>query len=169
MRRLIRLIVTVGVVIAILLMGRNFLGFGGGYRTDLPPPPALDAVVWPAELGGVAADIGPLDIAGMNPAPAPGDDFAGLTARYGQNVTITVISTGREDLLDSYVATIRDGLDRYGTRTSGKVNGLWSIRASGAPGRLQAWQVGRWFYSIEAGTDALFDAAVAGFPYIAPR
>ena len=153
---LLGLVLLVGGGIAAMVL---FAG-GPSYKTDLPPPASLDAVVWPPAVGGQAADIQPLQ------ASLSGTALTGATARYGEGTSITVVNTADQAALDAHVATIVDRLKVYGSRSSGKLNGAWWVRASGTPGRIYAWQNGTWFYSIEAVSDEAFAEIVAAFPYI---
>ena len=99
-------------------------------------------------------------------ASLSGTALTGATARYGEGTSITVVNTADQAALDAHVATIVDRLKAYGSRSSGKLNGAWWVRASGTPGRIYAWQNGTWFYSIEAVSDEAFAEIVAAFPYI---
>jgi len=145
--------------------------FAGGtdYNTDFAAPNALDAVTWPEAIGGSAAELQGLDPAQLAEMQLVGSGLFGLTARYGQVASVTVIQTGNQDLLDAYVETVKPRLENYSNRSSGKLNGAWWIKASGASGRIYGWQKQNWFYLIQTANDDLFDEVVEKFPYITSK
>lgn len=160
----------IGVVgIAAAIVALTMFAGGEDYNTDFPSPNALDAVAWPDAIGGSPVDIQGLDAAQLAEMQFVGSGLFGLTARYGQGAAVTAIQTGNQQLLDAYVATVKPRLESYSNRSSGKLNGAWWIKASGASGRIYGWQKQNWFYLIETANDDLFDEVVEKLPYISSR
>ncbi len=137
---------------------------GQSYNTAYPPPKNETTYkeILPEEIGGeaVSGEQLPLD-------PA---SYRGLKATYGTGASITVLQCKDQDAMDRYLKdTVVPSLEGYGSRSSGKFNGVWSVRGKGANGRIQGWQNQSWFFLIEASNDKLFDEAVEKFPYISRK
>lgn len=133
-----------------------------GYRVDFPPPSGREtyAEVLPGSIGGAALAVTPMQV--------DSERYRGARAEYGDAASIEILQTRSDGDIDAYVdAAVKQRLQRYKTRMSGKFNGVWELRAHGAEGRLYAWQNQRWLFVIEARSDELFDEVVDKFAYIA--
>ncbi len=134
---------------------------GGGYNTDFPPPTGKEKLreLVPAEIGGVAVAAEKLELDAA--------EYFGTKSSYGTGASITIVQCKTQDGLDKYVKeTVVPSLESYGTRSSGKFNGVWSLKASGKNGRVHGWQNQNWLFVISASSDALFDEVVDKFAYI---
>lgn len=140
------------------------LGACGGYNTDLPPPNGKEtyAEVLPPSLGGQTMAIQHMQLDAAR--------FHGARAHYGDAVSVEIVEVRSATDLDTYVRqNIKPRLAKYPNRSSGKFNGVWSLRGSGATGRMHAWQNHNWLFVIEATNDALFEETVDHFAYINRR
>jgi hypothetical protein len=136
----------------------------GGYNTEFAPPAGDEKYgdIFPKEVGGVAAKIEPLSLDAAR--------YEGAIASYGTGARVVIVQTKDEAALDEYVkGTAVPKLESYGSRSSGKMNGVWKFRGSGDKGRLYGWQNGSWVFAVEASNDTLFDEAVSKFPYISKK
>ncbi|WP_138088227.1 hypothetical protein [Phragmitibacter flavus] len=134
---------------------------GGGYKTDVPPPSGKETYkeILPAEIGGVAVDGKKLELDASR--------YQGVAASYGAGAKLTVLQCKDQAALDEYVkGTVVPGLEEFGSRSSGKFNGVWSLKGSGKTGRIYGWQNGNWLFVIQASNDELFDEVVDKFAYI---
>lgn len=138
---------------------------GSNYNTQLPPPTGEEkySEIVPAEIGGEVVRSEKLELeAGV---------YHGSRFTFGDKASIVMVQCTNQEAIDSYFkGTVVPQLDEgYGSKVSGKFNGVWSARASGNSGRIQAWQNGAYVFVIEAGTDELFEEIVEKFPYIAKK
>ncbi|MEM5474274.1 hypothetical protein WNZ14_21300 [Hoeflea sp. AS60] len=151
-----------GIGLAVVLGIVGLVNFAGGksYNTDFVPPSGLNEQTWPELIGGMPRQLQKLDFANGS--------VKGGVARYGQGAAIVIVSAADQAALDAFVETsVRPDLEIYGSKSSGKLNGAWWVKATGNPGRLYAWQKQNWFYSVQTANDDLFDEAVKKFAFIA--
>lgn len=138
---------------------------GGGYKTEFPPPTGEEKYtdIVPGEVAGIPMEGKLLEL--------NADQYHGATFTYGEKATLLMVQCANEELLDAYMKdSIVPQIDEgYSSRVSGKFNGRWSARASGASGRFQAWQNGAYLFVIKAANDEVFDEIVGKFPYIAKK
>ncbi len=145
-----------------LLASLALVACSSSYKVDFPPPSGKEtyAEVLPDSIGGAALAVTPLQVDSAR--------YRGARAEYGDAASIEILQTRNNGDIDAYVdAAVKQRLQRYKTRISGKFNGVWELRAHDAGGRLYAWQNQQWLFVIEARSDELFDEVVDKFAYIA--
>jgi hypothetical protein len=138
---------------------------GSSYNTQFPPPTGEEkySEIVPAEIGGEAVRSEKLEReAGV---------YHGSRFAFGEKASIVMVQCSNQKAIDTYFkGTVVPQLEEgFGSKVSGKFNGVWSARASGSSGRIQAWQNDAYVFVIEAGTDELFEEIVEKFPYIAKK
>lgn len=138
---------------------------GNSYNTAFPAPTGEEKYsdIIPADIGGEKVRSAKLELDAAT--------YNGARFTYGESASILMVQCSSQETLDTYfkesvVPLLETG---YSSKVSGKFNGVWSARASGSSGRIQAWQNGAYIFAVSADSDELFDEIVGKFPYIAKK